>query len=297
MSISVIIPAYNSMPYLRETLQSIFNQTHQADEILVIDDGSTDWTVAFAESFGPKIRVFHRSRQRQASNRNFGAEQTSCEWLAFLDHDDLWEPNKLERQIDELSRHPDADLCYTARVTFIQEGDNFVRDKIFPVPPAQDIKRALYVNTTFMPGSVLIRRSTFLASGGFDPKLKLVEDWDLWLRLLHGGTRFAACQEPLLLHRIHANMQSNNAMEALAEVKGIYRRHVLPRLSPATRWIKHQISQSGQESTASYILREVKDPRYLSMMATSILRYPFNDPHRYKVLAHMLFTRLKQVLG
>jgi glycosyltransferase involved in cell wall biosynthesis len=293
MSIAVIIPAYNSTPYLRETLQSVFNQTHPPDEILVIDDGSTDGTPALAESFGPKVRVFYRSQQRQASNRNFGAEQTSCEWLAFLDHDDLWEPNKLERQMEELSRHPDADLCYTARVNFVQDGDTFRRGKIISVPPAQDIQRSLYVNTTFMPGSVLIRRSAYLAAGGFDPNLKLVEDWDLWLRLLHRGISFAACPEPLLLHRIHANMQSKNAMDALAEVKHIYRRHVLPHLSPTTRWIKHQISQSGQESAAAYILREVNDSRYFSMMATSILRYPFNNPHRYKVFAHMLLTRLK----
>jgi hypothetical protein len=147
-----------------------------------------------------------------------------------------------------------------------------------------------------MPGSVLIRRSLFLASGGFDPSLKLVEDWDLWLRLLHKGTRFAACPEPMLLHRIHANMQSKNAMDALAEAKLIYRRHVLPYLSPATRWIKHQISQSGQESSAAYILREVDDSRYFSMMATSILRFPLNNPHRYKVIAHMLLTRLQRGL-
>ena len=296
MSIAVIIPAYNSAPFLGETLQSVFSQTHPPDEILVIDDGSTDGTPALAESFGPKVRVFYRSQQRQASNRNFGAEQTSCEWLAFLDHDDLWEANKLERQLEELSKHPDADLCYSARINFVQDGDTFRRDKIFPVPPAQDIQRSLYVNTTFMPGSVLIRRSVYLAAGGFDPSFKLVEDWDLWLRLLHRGIRFAACPEALLLHRIHANMQSKNAIAALAEVKQIYRSQVLPRLSPATRWIKLQISQSGQECATSYLLREIKDPRYLSMMTTSILRYPLNDPYRYKVIIHMLFMRLTQAL-
>lgn len=293
MSISVIIPTYNGSRFIGETLESVLAQTLQPDEVLVIDDGSTDDTAAIAESFAPRVRVFRRSNQHQAAARNFGVQQASSEWISFIDHDDQWEPNKLERQMEELSRQPDADVCYTARVNFVQDGDTFRRGKIISVPPAQDIQRSLYVNTTFMPGSVLIRRSAYLAAGGFDPKLKLVEDWDLWLRLLHRGTRFAACPEPLLLHRIHSNMQSKNAMDALAEAKHIYRRHVLPRLSPATRWIKHQISQSGQESSASYILREVNDPRYFSMMASSIFRYPFNNPHRYKVFAHMLLTRLR----
>ena len=83
--------------------------------------------------------------------------------------------------------------------------------------PARDIRRALYVNTTFMPGSVLIRRTTYLAFGGFNPSIKLVEDWDLWLRLIHAGV-IAACQS----HSFsidHVGNQSNNAIAALKTKK------------------------------------------------------------------------------
>jgi glycosyltransferase involved in cell wall biosynthesis len=292
-SIAVIIPTYNSMKYFRETLDSVLKQTLPPDEILVNDDASTDGTPDFAESYGPPVRVFRRANQRQAASRNFAATQTECEWLAFLDHDDLWEPNKLSRQIEELTRNPGADLCYTARVTFAEENGAFHRDEIFGVPPANAIRQALFVNTTFLPGSVLIRRSTYLAAGGFNPALKLVEDWDMWLRLLHSGIQFAALQEPLLLVRLHANNLSNNAIAALKEQKEIYKRLVLPYLPPSTRWLTHQTSQSGQEAVAGYILRQVGDPRCLTLMGTSILRSPFRHPHRYKVLAHMLYTRIR----
>jgi glycosyltransferase involved in cell wall biosynthesis len=282
------------MKYFKETLESVLHQTLPADEILVNDDGSTDGTPDFAESYGPPIRVFRRANQRQSASRNFAATQTQCEWLAFLDHDDLWEPNKLQLQMEELTRNPTADLCYSARVNIYEEGGVFRLGDFSPVPAASHIRQALFVNTTFMPGSVLIRRSTFLASGGFNPSIKLVEDWDLWLRLLHSGARFAARQEPLLCMRFHAANQSNAALAALEERKEIYRRLVLPYLPRSTRWLTHQKSQSGQESSTAYVLRKIGDRRHLPMMATSILRWPFNDPHRYKVFAHMLYTRARR---
>jgi glycosyltransferase involved in cell wall biosynthesis len=281
-SIAVIIPTYNSMNHFKETIESVVN-----------DDASTDGTPDFAESYGPSIRVFRRANQRQSASRNFAATQTQCEWLAFLDHDDVWEPNKLQRQIEELNRNPAADLCYTARATLVEEDGIYRPGKVFAVPPANDILQALYVNTTFMPGSVLIRRTTYLAFGGFNPSIKLVEDWDLWLRLIHSGVQFAACQEPLLLVRLHAGNQSNKAIAALEEQKEIYRRLVLPHLPRSTRWLAHQRSQSGQEAVAAGILRTVGDPRSLSMMVTSIARYPFAKLNRYKILAHMLYTRLR----
>lgn len=294
-SIAVIIPTYNSMRFLKETLDSVLAQTLPPAEILVNDDGSVDGTADFAAAYSPLIKVFRRSNQRQAASRNFAATQTQCEWLAFLDHDDLWEPDKLRLQIAELQRNPSADVCYSARIPIYEQPDgSFLRENVIPVPPPSQLRQALYINTTFMPGSVLIRRTTYLAAGGFDPSFKYVEDWDLWLRLLHSGCTFAAVQQPLLLMRFHAGNQSKDALPALAEQKAIFRTHVLPRLPPATRWLTHQISQSGQESSAAYKLRENGDPRHLWLMASSLLRNPFADPHRYKVFAHMLYTSVRR---
>jgi glycosyltransferase involved in cell wall biosynthesis len=295
MSISVIIPAYNATRFIRETVESVLQQTLPPDEVLVIDDGSTDDTASIAESFGPPVRVIRRHNVKLAATRNFGVQEARSEWVAFLDADDLWQSNKLERQMEELSRHPEADLCYTGRVLLLQELETTRLGKVVPVPPADEIRQALYRNTTFLPSSVMVRRSAFLAIGGHDTKFKSVEDWDTWLRLLHAGTKFAACPEPLMLYRIHSNSTSHNAIPALLEAKEIYRRHVLPQLPRNTRWIAHLKSQSGQEASAAFIMRSVKDPGYLSMMLLSILRYPFNEPHRYKGLLYMLYTRLKEL--
>jgi glycosyltransferase involved in cell wall biosynthesis len=294
MSISVVIPAYNAAGFIAQTLESVLGQTLPPDEVLVIDDGSTDSTAEVAERFGAPVRVIRRANVRQAASRNFGVQEAAGEWVAFVDADDLWEPHKLARQMEELARNPAASLCYTARVEFVEQGGTIQLGKVVPVPPPEGIRGALYRNTTFLPSSVLLRRSAFLAAGGFDTQFKIAEDWDLWLRLLHSGIEFAACQEPLLLYRIHPQSVSHNAMPGLAECKEIYRRDVLPRLPRATRWWTHQKAQSGLESTAAFVLRKVGDPRCLAMMTTSIVRYPFHQPHRYKVLAHMVYTSMRR---
>jgi glycosyltransferase involved in cell wall biosynthesis len=297
MSISVVIPVYNAAGFIAETLDSVLRQTLPADEILVIDDGSTDDTATVAESFGSPVRVIRRPNCRQAASRNFGVREAKSEWIAFVDADDKWQPSKLARQMEELARNPLADLCYTARVEFVEQGGEVKLGKVMSVPPPEDIRQALFRNTTFMPSSVVIRRSTFLAAGGFDAKFQIVEDWDFWLRLLHAGTVFAACQEALLLYRIHPKSVSHDAIPALAEAKQIYQNRVLPHLPKVTRWFAQMKSQSGQEAAAAYVLRGVGDPRHLTILASSILRYPFNDAHRYKVFAHMLYTRLNRALG
>jgi glycosyltransferase involved in cell wall biosynthesis len=293
MSISVVIPAYNASRYLRETLDSVLQQTLPADEILVIDDGSTDDTAAIAESYAPQVRVIRRPNARQAATRNFGVQEATGEWIAFVDADDIWECDKLRRQMDELAQHPEADLCYTARVELIQEGDTARIGRILTVPPPARIREALYRNTTFLPSAVVIRRSTFLAAGGFDTHYKYVEDWDLWLRLLRAGMEFAYCPEPLVRYRLHPQSVSHNAMPALEEVKAIYRNQVLPLLPASTRWLAHQRSQSGQEAAAAYTMRCARQPGYLPMMLRSIVRYPFNEPHRLKGLLYMIYTRLR----
>ena len=294
MSISVVIPAYNASRFLRETLESVLQQTLPADEVLVIDDGSTDDTAAIAASFGPPVRVISRQNAKLAATRNFGVKEAKSEWIAFIDADDLWLPHKLERQMEELSRHPEADLCYTGRVLLIQQGDTTRLGNVIEVPPAENIREALYVNTTFLSSSVVIRRSAFLAIGGHDVNFKWVEDWETWLRLLHAGTKFAACREPLVQYRVHPQSVSHNAIPSLAEAKLVYRRHVLPRLPASTRWIAHQRSQSGQEAAAAYTMREAGQPGYLPMMLRSIFRYPFNEPHRFKGLLYMIYTRLRK---
>lgn len=293
MSISVVIPAYNSESLIAETLASVVGQTLKPAEVLVIDDGSTDGTAGVADGFGPPVRVIRKANSGQGASRNFGVELATSEWIAFVDADDLWEPNKLERQMEELARHPEAEVCYTGRVEMLHYDERPRLGKVITVPGPEDLRKSLFHNTTFLPSSVVIRKSTFQAIGGFDPHFRLVQDWDLWLRLLHAGTKFAACPEPLVRYRIHPkSVTSKNGIAALKAKDEIYEAHVLPYLNPMTRRLRRNRSRSEHQACAAYVLREAGDKKCLPMMLTSVLNDPFYDPVRYLAMAHMAYMRL-----
>ena len=295
MSISVVIPAFNASKYIVETIRSVLRQTLPADEVLVIDDGSTDNTGAIAVGFGPPVRVIRIPNSKLPAARNRGVKEAKGEWIAFVDADDLWADNKLERQMHELSRHPEADLCYTGRVLLAGNPDSVELCDIIKVPPAATIAHELLDVNQFPPSCVVIRRSTFLAVGGHDTGFPYVEDWDLWLRLLKAGVKFVDCPEPLLQYRVHPGNMTHNAIPLLEGEDRVYRTHIMPQFSGLTRWLRYFTFRSRVESRAAQVLRTKGDPRHLPMMAASIFHRPFYDPHRYKIMAHMLYTRLREL--
>jgi glycosyltransferase involved in cell wall biosynthesis len=297
MSVSVIIPARNAALLLGPTIQSVLSQSRAADEVLVIDDGSSDETFAVASAFGTPVRVIRQQNMGLMATRNRGVEIASGEWIAFIDADDLWEPEKLERQMQALAADPEADLCYTARVQFTEEGGQIRRGKVLSVPPPGGLREALYRNTTFMSSSIVVRRTVYLAAGGYDQTANFMDDWDFWLRLLHSGTKFAYCPEPLLLYRVHTGSMSHNVIGSLRAAEKVYRQHVLPRLPAVTGWRRFNRVMSEHQAFASTRLRSCGEPGYLAMMTRSIVRDPFHDAHRYKIWLHMLYTTLLRHRG
>jgi glycosyltransferase involved in cell wall biosynthesis len=112
-TISVVIPAYNAADYLPETLQSVFAQSYPVHEVIVVNDGSTDHTDRVLQSFGGRIRQVYQENAGEGASRNVGIEHASGDWIAFLDADDLWSPQKLEEQVCVLQRHPQCVCVHT----------------------------------------------------------------------------------------------------------------------------------------------------------------------------------------
>lgn len=295
MSIATVIPAFNSAKYIAQTLESVLSQTLPPDEILVIDDGSTDNTGAIAEAYGSSVHVILTVNSGLSATREFGVRKAKSEWIAFLDADDLWAPEKLDRQATELSQHPEADVCYTGRVELLDDDRGIRLGTLTAARPTEKLREALFRNTSFLSSSVIIRRSVLLDAGGFNPNTA-VEDWDLWLRLLHAGTRFAACPDALVQYRIHPDSLSHKAVPMLKAKEEVYRRLVLPHIPYPTRWLKQNQQTGEHQACAAYLLRKAGDPRCASMMAESILRGPFYEPKRYAVLAHMIYMAILQRL-
>jgi glycosyltransferase involved in cell wall biosynthesis len=198
---SVVIPCYDSQRFLEEALASVREQTSPVREVIVVDDGSPSPILAPPDWDGPPLRIVRTTNQKSAAARNHGLRLATGELVAFLDADDLWLPEKVERQERALAADPGAVASYT-RCT--EEPGFFA---FGPYPP-QDVDekeflRVLWYNNFFPPSSVVVRREALLKAGGFLDRLGTgAEDLELWLRLLELG-HFRQVPLPLCRYRQH----------------------------------------------------------------------------------------------
>ena len=180
--LSVIIPTYNRAALVPEAMASVLAQTWRDFEVLVVDDASRDGTAEALAAFGSRIRLLRSpSRLGVAAARNLGISAARGQWLAFLDSDDLWRPEKLARQMAYLAGLPELVLCQTEE-TWERQGlkVNQPRShrKIGGWIFFQSLERCLV-----SPSAVILHRTVFQEHGGFDEGLPAAEDYDLWLRL------------------------------------------------------------------------------------------------------------------
>ncbi|WP_457746480.1 glycosyltransferase family 2 protein [Sulfurimonas sp.] len=180
MDITVVIPTYNRYNLLKRALDSVFSQTHQPQEVIVIDDGSNDDTYKIKEDFPQIIYIFQKNKGVSAT-RNRAILEAKYEWIAFLDDDDEWHESKLEKQMYFHQKHPNILMSYTA--------EKWVRNDIVVKIPkkykkiGQDafVENLSYCNIA--PSSVIVHKSILNATGLFDEELEVCEDYDLWLRI------------------------------------------------------------------------------------------------------------------
>ena len=183
MKISVIIPTFNRADLVCQAIDSVLQQTQKADEIIVVDDGSTDDTQKRLQQFGSKVKMISKSNGGISSARNAGIEAAhqENEWIAFLDSDDLWKPGKLVRQKQALAENPDYLICYTDEEW--RKNNKWLNQKKVHQKSGGWIYELCLPRCIISPSSVLIHRSVFAQIGTFDETLPACEDYDLWLRV------------------------------------------------------------------------------------------------------------------
>jgi len=192
--ISVVVPAYNAETYLREALCSILKQTLVPDEIIVVNDGSSDKTTQIADNFDD-VRLLDMPHAGAAAARNMGVTHTSGRYLAFLDADDLWAPTKIERQLEHLHQNPDTQGVFTLLRQFVSS----------ELPDSEKSRYKLGEKPVpaLVAGSLLIDRAAFLDVGLFDETLLTGEFIEWMLRARQNGIKFSTIDETLMFRRIH----------------------------------------------------------------------------------------------
>ena len=179
--VSVVIPTYDRIETLPRSLDSVINQTFPDWELIVVDDGSTDGTDKMILRDYPAVRLHRQENGGVSSARNSGAALASGEWIAFLDSDDAWLPEKLERQLSALANEPELRLSHTDEI-WIRNGKRVNQPKGYAKSGGGIYLRCLPL-CCICPSSVLLRRDLFDVIGGFDETLAACEDYDLWLRI------------------------------------------------------------------------------------------------------------------
>jgi glycosyltransferase involved in cell wall biosynthesis len=215
--ISVIVPAFQREAHLDATLRSIIAQSYSPLEIIVVDDGSTDRTAAVAQSH-PQVCYVFQNNQGPPAARNTGLANSNGELIAFLDADDLWPSDKLEKQFDFLTRNPTI-ACVLGRMkNFLDDGidlPNWV-----PSSAMSDDSDALSL------GAGLIRREAFDRIGGFDSNCWYGDDLDWFIRLREAGLPMATMKEVFLLRRIHSSNISSNQQALAQQYLRIIKAHI-----------------------------------------------------------------------
>jgi glycosyltransferase involved in cell wall biosynthesis len=195
--VSVVIPAHNSERYILPALDSILAQKHRPLEILIVDDGSTDCTRQIVRGYAPEVRLIEQEQRGHPAARNAGIRAASGEFLGFLDHDDLWSPNKLSRQIDRFERNPALDLVF-----------GHIQNFFTPEMPPQERKRVavpLQPLPGLLQGSMLARRRSFDRVGPFSEKRAIGDFIDWYGRAMVARMNIEMLPETLVYRRIHAD--------------------------------------------------------------------------------------------
>jgi glycosyltransferase involved in cell wall biosynthesis len=246
-SVSVVIPARNARRYIRQAIISVFAQTLPVSELIIVDDGSTDGTLVEAKRTIETLR-YHAARRRRrqgrapswthiktlllsqhnkgvSAARNIGIRAAACDWIAFLDADDTWDPRKIELQQELAGRWPTAHLITCDRR--ILEGEQIIADSylaalghpqrslsnvlidelgcVFPVIGADYLERGWVI----LPSTVMVRRWLFCSVGLFDEYMGGMEDWECFMRIL-ARYSIALVETPLANYRLHENNTHRN---------------------------------------------------------------------------------------
>ena len=230
--VSVIIPCYNCERYLSEAIESALAQTYPATEVVVIDDGSSDGSYAIAQRYLPRIKLLRNRRNKGRSwSRNRAVAESTGEYIALLDADDVWLPHKLNRQIAFMQAHPGVGLLYAKAECIDVLSNPLCGREAIGWPPRDDANVTTAGQTELLLGNripcltALFKKDVFDSVGRFDNALWMGEDYELWLRISEKYS-IGFMDEVLARYRVHGSQTTANEIARLIHVYLLLCRHI-----------------------------------------------------------------------
>jgi glycosyltransferase involved in cell wall biosynthesis len=211
--ISVIMPCYNASQFIKESIESVLGQTYKNWELIIVDDGSTDSTSEIIKMYvdvDNRIQYWYQDNGKQGKARNLGISKSRGYYLAFLDADDLWLPEKLSTQIIEIEKY-NVDLVFSDSYVFNDcEADNFSQKmNVSPKLFYDQTSVKLFLESNRIPIlTVLVKKEKIISTGGFSEQVQNVEDYHLWLKLLMSNCTFYSSNFISSKYRVHQNSET-----------------------------------------------------------------------------------------
>jgi glycosyltransferase involved in cell wall biosynthesis len=265
--ISVIVPTFNRLALLKETVESVRRQTFRDFELIVVNDGSSDGTKEWLDGCGD-IRAIHRANGGIASARNAGAAAARGEWFAFLDHDDLWGPRKLETQALYVTRNPEVGLAAVKHVKF-----GALKEERRPGRWVKgDLFREVFSKSVIHTSTVMIRRDVFFSVGGFPVHYRFADEFDVWLKIARDHP-IALYDGPLVQIRLYEANTSHNRIGVRTDTRRILLSNYDPLRIPRKMFLKTMADHDISFGRA--YMRLGRLPEALSWFRASIRRAPW----------------------
>ena len=289
----MIIPCYNAQNTISKTLDSVLSQTYDMFKIYVVNDGSTDDTIdilnQYKKRYPEKIHIISQQNHGQASARNAGIQISKEEYIAFIDSDDLWHPEKLAGQTALFQKDKTIGMCYTPGI-LIDEHDK--ETGIIPVNPLYQDRcfQHLIHSNNIVASSVMVKKSVLEHVGLFDTRLGACENWDLWLRIVQAFS-VSYLDKPLTYYRIHSSNMSQNSDKMYENRKKVLEKHLLTSQDKAVP--DHFIASAFNKHHRLYGLRLVEElrlPEARKELAKAIC-YNRMDFQSYKILGKTLLGK------
>lgn len=234
MTISVVIPAYNIGEYIGRAIDSVLAQTHKPDEIIVVNDGSTDNTAEVIQSYGSKVRYIHQENAGASTARNTGIKAVNCEWIAFLDGDDEWVLDNLQKQTELLKRNPELDWstanyirCYCREDRKITANDSKKADEFMGDKDYFESYFSAYMNRTYgCTDTMIIKREVFEKTGLFREKQLKHNDMDMWFRIAFQYSKIGYISQPLAVYHMNVSDSITKRYMDPAILSDFMKRHI-----------------------------------------------------------------------
>lgn len=278
--ISVVIPAYNNERWIGRAIKSVLAQSRAAEEIIVVDDGSRDNTAAVAAGFGERVRLIRQDNAGASAARNAGIRAATGNWIAFLDADDEWLPEKLALQIEHLRRWPSLKWTTGNYIECLCESGYRApavtpaacRTKLGGRAAAEDYLAAYRRGLAGHTDTMLICRDLLERVGGFRAEQKRFNDLDLWLRIAYTEPTIGYLAEPLAIHHLEAGEHisiRHHRSEVFGELIGRHRRLAsetgrLAAFEPLAAnllrgWMRGMLFDPAQAGHVRRLLEEFRD--------------------------------------